>query len=107
VLGDAWVQVGAVYRAPGRLTALIVPWRRPSAARLQEAGHVREAVIVEAVRTPVGKGKPGGALSGWHPVDLLAETLQALVGRAGIDPGLIDDVIGGCVDQVGEQSVNV
>jgi acetyl-CoA acyltransferase len=64
-------------------------------------------VIVEVVRTPVGKGKPGGALSGWHPVDLLAETLQALVDRAGIDPGEIDDVITGCVSQAGQQAFNV
>jgi acetyl-CoA acyltransferase len=68
---------------------------------------VREAVIVEVVRTPVGKGKPGGALSGWHPVDLLAETLQALVERAGIDPAEIDDVITGCVSQAGQQAFNV
>jgi acetyl-CoA acyltransferase len=68
---------------------------------------VREAVIVEVVRTPVGKGKPGGALSGWHPVDLLAETLQALVGRAGLDPAEIDDVITGCVSQAGQQAFNV
>jgi acetyl-CoA acyltransferase len=68
---------------------------------------VREAVIVEVVRTPVGKGKPGGALSGWHPVDLLAETLQALVDRAGIDPAEIDDVITGCVSQAGQQAFNV
>jgi acetyl-CoA acyltransferase len=68
---------------------------------------VREAVIVEVVRTPVGKGKPGGALSGWHPVDLLAETLQALVERAGLDPGEIDDVITGCVSQAGQQAFNV
>jgi acetyl-CoA acyltransferase len=68
---------------------------------------VREAVIVEVVRTPVGKGKPGGALSGWHPVDLLAETLRALVDRAGIDPAEIDDVITGCVSQAGQQAFNV
>jgi acetyl-CoA acyltransferase len=68
---------------------------------------VREAVIVEAVRTPVGKGKPGGALSGWHPVDLLAETLQALVERAGLDPAEIDDVVTGCVSQAGQQAFNV
>jgi acetyl-CoA acyltransferase len=67
---------------------------------------MRDAVIVEAVRTPVGKGKPGGALSGVHPVDLLAHTLRALVERAGVDPALVDDVIGGCVDQVAEQSMN-
>ncbi|MEU4118446.1 thiolase family protein [Kitasatospora sp. NPDC028055] len=67
---------------------------------------MRDAVIVEAVRTPVGKGKPGGSLSGVHPVELLAHTLQALIGRSGIDPALVDDVIGGCVDQVAEQAMN-
>jgi acetyl-CoA acetyltransferase family protein len=62
-------------------------------------------VIVEAVRTPVGRR--GGRLKEWHPVDLLAHTFDALVARAGIDPALIDDVIAGCVSQVGEQAVNV
>jgi acetyl-CoA acyltransferase len=65
----------------------------------------REAVIVEAVRTPVGRR--GGRLEAWHPVDLLAHTLDALVVRAGIDPSCINDVIAGCVSQVGEQAVNV
>ena len=68
---------------------------------------MRDAVIVEAVRTPSGRGKPGGALSGVHPVDLLAGALSALVERAGIDPALIDDVLGGCVGQVGEQAINL
>ncbi len=68
---------------------------------------MREAVIVEVVRTPIGKGKAGGALSGWHPTDLLAETLTALVERAGIDPGEVDDVITGCVSQAGQQAFNV
>jgi acetyl-CoA acyltransferase len=68
---------------------------------------MREAVIVEAVRTPVGRGRPGGALAGWHPVDLLGLTLQHLVARSGIDPALIDDVIAGCVSQVGQQTFNV
>ncbi|WP_405891616.1 thiolase family protein [Streptomyces sp. NBC_00133] len=68
---------------------------------------MRDAVIVEAVRTPVGKGKPGGALHDERPVDLLARTLAALVERAGIDPALVDDVIGGCVTQVGDQSLNI
>ncbi|WP_433256829.1 thiolase family protein [Streptosporangium sp. CA-135522] len=67
---------------------------------------MRDAVIVEAVRTPIGKGKPGGALAGVHPVELLAHTLRTLVGRSGVDPELVDDVIGGCVDQVGEQAMN-
>lgn len=67
---------------------------------------MRDAVIVEAVRTPVGKGKPGGALAGVHPVELLAHTLRALVRRSGIDPALVDDVIGGTVDQVAEQAMN-
>lgn len=68
---------------------------------------VRDAVIVEAVRTPIGKGKPGGALHDERPVDLLARTLASLVERAGIDPVLVDDVIGGCVTQVGDQSLNI
>jgi acetyl-CoA acyltransferase len=67
---------------------------------------MRDAVIVEAVRTPVGKGKTGGALSGIHAVDLFASSLRAVVERSGIDPASIDDVIGGCVDQVGEQAMN-
>ncbi len=68
---------------------------------------MREAVIVDAVRTPVGRGKAGkGALNPIHPVDLLAHSLRELVERSGIDPERIDDVIGGCVDQVGEQAMN-
>ncbi|WP_435644071.1 thiolase family protein [Streptomyces sp. H49] len=67
---------------------------------------MRDAVIVEAVRTPIGKGKSNGALAHVHPVQLLAHTLGALVERSGIDPALIDDVIGGTVDQVGEQAMN-
>jgi acetyl-CoA acyltransferase len=65
------------------------------------------AVIVDAVRTPSGRGKPGGALSGIHPTDLLATTLMALVERTGIDPAVIDDVIGGCVTQGGQQAGNI
>ncbi|SHN47084.1 thiolase family protein [Cryptosporangium aurantiacum] len=68
---------------------------------------MRDAVIVEAVRTPAGKGKPGGALSDIHPVDLLAGALTALVERSGIDPAVVDDVIGGCVGQAGEQALNI
>jgi acetyl-CoA acyltransferase len=67
---------------------------------------MRDAVIVDAVRTPIGKGKPTGSLSPVHPVDLLAHSLRALADRTAIDLALIDDVIGGCVDQVGEQAAN-
>jgi len=63
------------------------------------------AVIVDAVRTPLGKRN--GKLKDWHPVDLAAETLKTLVERNGLDPVLIEDVIMGCVMQVGEQSLNV
>ena len=63
------------------------------------------AVIVDAIRTPLGKRN--GKLKDWHPVDLAAETLKALVDRTGIDPALVDDVVMGCVMQVGEQGVNI
>ncbi|MGX5696294.1 thiolase family protein [Agromyces soli] len=66
-----------------------------------------EAVIVDVVRTPVGRGKPGGMLSGVHPVDLLAGVLDAIVSRNDLDPALVDDVYGGCVSQIGEQAMNV
>jgi acetyl-CoA acyltransferase len=65
------------------------------------------AVLVDVVRTASGRGKPGGALSGVHPADLLATTLRALVERTGIDPALVDDVIAGCVSQVGDQTMNI
>ncbi len=63
------------------------------------------AVIVDAVRT--AGGKRNGKLSGWHPADLAAEVLTALVERNDIDPGIVEDVIMGCVMQVGSQSVNI
>jgi acetyl-CoA acetyltransferase family protein len=72
-------------------------------ARAQEPGL--EPVVVGAVRTPVGKRN--GALAGVHAVDLGAVVLAALVERSGVDPMLVDDVIMGCVSQVGEQSLNV
>ncbi|MET8471887.1 thiolase family protein [Streptomyces sp. NPDC006422] len=68
---------------------------------------MRDAVIVDAVRTPVGKGKPGGALSDIHPVDLSAHVLKSLAERNGLDPATVDDVIWGCVSQVGEQAGGV
>ncbi|MEY3822159.1 MAG: hypothetical protein RL628_267 [Actinomycetota bacterium] len=63
------------------------------------------AVIVDAIRTPLGRRN--GKLKDWHPVDLMAETMNALVERTGIDPGIIDDVVMGCVMQTGEQSTNI
>jgi acetyl-CoA acetyltransferase family protein len=63
------------------------------------------AVIVDAIRTPLGRRN--GKLKEWHPVDLAAETLNALVDRTGLDPALVDDVVMGCVMQVGEQAANV
>jgi acetyl-CoA acyltransferase len=69
--------------------------------------RMNDAVIVDVVRTASGKGKPGGALSGHHPVALLATVLAALVERNGLDPALVDDVIGGCVSQSGEQALNI
>jgi acetyl-CoA acyltransferase len=70
----------------------------------------RSAVIIDAVRSPLGRGKgpkdgkPGGALSPLHPAELLGQVMRQLVDRSGIDPELVDDVITGCVSQVGEQS---
>lgn len=64
-----------------------------------------DAMIVAAVRTPIGRRK--GMLSHWHPADLLSEVLSAVVARAGVEPAEIDDVIVGCLDQVGEQGANV
>jgi len=64
-----------------------------------------EAYIVAAART--AGGKKGGRLAGWHPVDLAAQVLDALVDRSKVDPAQIEDVIMGCVSQVGEQAINV
>jgi acetyl-CoA acyltransferase len=66
-----------------------------------------DAVIVDVLRTPSGKGKPGGALSSVHPADLLATVLRAIVERNDLDPALVDDVIAGCVTQAGEQAGNI
>ncbi|MHB8330237.1 MAG: thiolase family protein [Acidimicrobiales bacterium] len=63
------------------------------------------AVIVDAVRTPVGRR--GGRLSGWHPADLAAQPLRALVERNDLDPALIEDVVMGCTMTVGEQAMNI
>lgn len=71
----------------------------------QQTRTMTTAVIVDAIRTPLGKRN--GKLKDWHPVDLAAETLKALQERTGIDPAIVDDVVMGCVMQVGEQAVNV
>jgi acetyl-CoA C-acetyltransferase len=66
---------------------------------------MRQPVIVAAVRTPIGRA--GGALSGLKAVDLLRHALRSVVARAGLEPGQVEQVVGGCVTQVGEQSLNV
>ncbi|MDA2978353.1 MAG: thiolase family protein [Actinomycetota bacterium] len=66
---------------------------------------MHEAVIIDAVRTPLGKRN--GSLSDWHPGDLAAEPLKALAERNSLDPSVVDDVIMGCVSQVGEQTYNI
>ena len=66
---------------------------------------MRDTVIVEAVRTAVGKRN--GSLADMHAADLSAVVLNALVEKAGVDPGIIDDVVWGCVSQVGDQSSNI
>jgi acetyl-CoA acetyltransferase family protein len=67
----------------------------------------RRAVLVDVVRSPFGRGRPDGALARLHPVDLLATVLNALAARTGLDPARVEDVICGCVIQVGEQAANI
>ena len=67
----------------------------------------RDVYIVEAVRTPIGRGKEDGALHGIHPVDLLARTLDNLVRRAGVEKSQVDDIVAGCVTPIGEQGTNI
>ncbi|MEM7466860.1 MAG: thiolase family protein [Pseudomonadota bacterium] len=69
--------------------------------------NTRRAVIVDIVRTPFGRGREDGALAGMHPVDLYAHVLASLLQRTGIDGGLVEDVITGCVIQVAEQAGNI
>src|SRR5215813_15533848 len=66
---------------------------------------MRDVVIVEAVRTPIGRRN--GALKDLHPVVLAAMSLRELMRRAGVEPALVEDVVMGCVSQVGEQAVNI
>lgn len=72
---------------------------------MEANGFSAEAVVLEAVRTPVGRR--GGALSAWHPVDLLGATIAELINRSGVEPALIDDVIAGCVLQADQQTGNM
>lgn len=65
------------------------------------------ALVVDAIRTPVGRGRPDGALQGVHPVDLLAGVLESLVTRLGVDPGEVDDVVAGCGIPAREQAGNI
>src|ERR687898_2038688 len=101
------------FAGAGRHTGLTERSRKPVPTlerRGTRAGETKEqamptAVIVDAVRT--AGGKRNGRLSCWHPADLAAEVLSALVERTKIDPGLVEDVITGCVMQAGAQSVNI
>src|SRR5580693_6185212 len=84
------------------LTSRIPPWVEPAD---DERSEMPVAVIVDAVRTP--GGKRNGKLKNWHAVDLASEALKAIAARNDLDPALVDDVIMGCVSQVGEQAFNV
>lgn len=68
---------------------------------------IHDAVLIDVVRTASGRGKPGGALSDVHPVDLIAGVLEALTERSGLVSAQVDDVLLGCVSQVGEQAGNI
>ena len=68
---------------------------------------MRDVYIVDAVRTPIGRGKEDGILHGVHPIDLLAETLRTLVERSGIDPHEVEDIVTGCVSATKEQGSNI
>ena len=78
---------------------------QPTSPDHQGATHMTNAVIIDAVRTP--GGRRNGMLKDWHPADLAAHVLKALQERNDLDPAIVDDVIMGCVMQVGEQSLNI
>lgn len=83
-----------------------LPGSKVSARRRRASpSRVREAVIINAVRTPIGKAN--GCFSSIHAADLLAHTLEALIERSGLDPSTVDDHISGCVSQIGEQTYNI
>ena len=98
--------------APLTLRRLLPPTQRAATTptKLQEASlemDIKNAVIVDAVRSALGRGKAGGALSTVHPVELLAGTITTLLERVDLDPALVDDVITGCVVRVGEQASTI
>jgi len=68
---------------------------------------MRDVFIIDAIRTPIGRGKEDGKLHGIHPVDLLAKTLNALVDKAGVDRAHVEDIVTGCVTAHGEQGTNI
>src|SRR6202042_1704896 len=84
-------------RAPGQCAGHAAGWA--------DGGNVAEAYIVGAVRTPVGRRK--GGLAELHPVDMAAQVLTELIARTGADPSAVEDVIMGCVSQIGPQSVDI
>src|SRR6202167_6015588 len=90
---------------PATIAVLTSKMRRGGSAREEKGSTMPTAVIVDAVRTP--GGKRNGKLKNWHPVDLASEALKAIAERNHLEPALIDDVIMGCVSQVGEQAFNV
>src|ERR1700712_2881958 len=96
-----------VMGSPCGTLALPVRSTRIGKCLRQRRLEMNNAVVVDVVRLASGKGKPGGALSGCHPVDLLRQVLVEILTRNDLDPGCIDDVIAGCVEQVGEQSFNI
>src|SRR5579885_3858421 len=99
-----WKGSGGIAEGFGISFAGVSNQRKPK-SYLDEEATVAEAVIVDAVRTARGKRK--GALSGVHPVDLLARTLKATLEHSGVAAKDVDDVIMGCVTQVGEQGLNI
>src|SRR6059058_2926988 len=81
---------------------------RASEGLRMQNGHGREVVIVEAVRTPIGRGHPEkGYYKDLHPADLLGRTYVELLSRAGVDPSEVEDVLAGCAQQFGEQGQNI
>src|SRR5579875_2960431 len=101
VISPLWIRRRRTPPSPPSVTRR----SRGSGRSTERSRTMRETVIVEAVRTPVGKRN--GGLSAMHAADLSAVVLNELVERTGIDPKVVDDVVWGCVSQVGDQSSNI